>query len=603
MSLFTGDTIERVREAADIVEIVSAHTDLRRQGERFVGLCPFHEERTPSFSVKPAEGFYYCFGCEAGGDTIKFMQEKEGLAFPDAVEALADRYGVEVEREQEDPQAEARRRHRGRLGEALERAAAFYESYLWEHPKAGKARAYLAERGLGEEILRAFGVGFAPSAWDSLVIRGQRAGFSLDELRGVGLIQAGQKGGFYDAFRARITFPVRDLRGRTVGFGARATTPDQRPKYKNSAEGELYHKSRTLYGIDRARGPIARSGRAVVVEGYTDVLALHQAGIEEAVAVMGTAITAEQLKLLSAHAGEVVLALDADRAGREAMLRAQRVAASGKLRLLVVAMPEGEDPAEMLAAQPGGRGDEREERFRRLLSEAVDLPVFHARAILADADLGTPAGRDAGLDEVVPVLRAMGETITRQALVSEIADTLNTDPAMIGRRLSGAPSPAAPAAPRPQPTGDQAADGATRPPVSRTKTVEERREAAFLAMCIARPGPGAGYLAQLEEEHLVGAGARVVLPWLKEHLADPLDGLPRDQEPLFGEVNRLAMQAEAEPAPEEALELSWLMIERSRIDREIARLRREGDAEPARGVELGRERAKIADAIARRSGT
>jgi hypothetical protein len=249
----------------------------------------------------------------------------------------------------------------------------------------------------------------------------------------------------------------------------------------------------------------------------------------------------------------------------------------------------------MLASQPsGGEGAAGEERFRGLLAEAVDLPVFHARAILADADLSTPAGRDAGLNEVVPVLRGMGETITRQALVSEIADRLDTDPAMIGRRLGGA---------EPEPAQAPAAEGAPpRPPASRAKTVEERREEALLAMCIARPGPGAAYVERLGEAHLVGAGARVALPWLKQHLDAPLEGLPREDEPLFTEVSRLAMQAEREPAPEEAIELSWLIIERARIDREIVRLRREGDAEPTRSVELGRQRAKIADAIASRAG-
>jgi DNA primase len=194
MSRFTPETIERVRDAADIVEIVSAHTDLRRQGERFVGLCPFHDERTPSFSVKPRDGFYYCFGCEAGGDAIRFVQEKEGLAFPDAVEALAERYGVEVERETEDPKAEEARRRRGRLGEALERATSFYENYLWEAKKAEKARRYLLdERGLDEEVLRGFSVGFAPSAWDTILKRGQISGFSIDELLSAGLIQRSQK--------------------------------------------------------------------------------------------------------------------------------------------------------------------------------------------------------------------------------------------------------------------------------------------------------------------------------------------------------------------------------------------------------------------------
>jgi len=597
LSLFTPETIDRVRDAADIVEIVSAHTDLRRQGERFVGLCPFHEERTPSFSVKPAEGFYYCFGCEAGGDTIRFVQEKEGLAFPDAVEALADRYGVEVEREQEDPQAEARRRRRGRLTELLERASAFYEAYLWDHPKASGSRQYLAERGLGEEVLRAFGVGFAPSAWDSILTRGQRAGFSLDEIKAVGLVGPGRKGGYYDAFRARITFPLRDLRGRTVGFGARATTPDQRPKYKNSAEGEMFHKSRMLYGIDRARGPIARAGRAVVVEGYTDVLALHQAGIEETVAVMGTAITPDQLKQLAGFAEEVVLALDADRAGREAMLRAQRVAGSGKLRLLVVAMPEGEDPADLLAADGG------EERFRRLLSEAVDLPVFHARAILDGGALATPAGRDKALDEVVPVLRAMGETITRQELIGEIADRLDTNPAMISRRLGAAGAALQqPGAASRKPTQAPAASEPQRAPVDRRSTAEERREDALLAMCVAKPDPGADYIARIGPEHLVGERAQLALPWLKQHLAAPLDGLPREQEALFAEISRLVMLAEREPADAASMELSWLMLERARLDREIARRRREGSEQSTETVELQHDRARISDAIATRSG-
>ncbi len=488
MSRFTPETIERVRESADIVEVVSAYTDLRRQGERFVGLCPFHDERTPSFSVKPRDGFYYCFGCEAGGDTIRFVQEKEGLTFPDAVEALAERYGVEVERDAEDPQAEEARRRRGRLGEALERVAAFYEAYLWESPKAARARAYLIEeRGLGEEVLRNFGVGFAPSAWDSVLTRGQRAGYSIDELLAAGLIQRSQNkpGSHYDRFRARIAFPVRDHRGRVVGFGARGMGPDAKPKYLNSPESEVYRKSRTLYGIDRARGPIARGGRAVVVEGYTDVLALHGAGVEETVAVMGTAITPDQLKLLGGYAEEVVLALDADRAGREAMLRAQRVAGSGRLRLMVAAMPEGEDPAEMMMSEEGSG------RLREALSGAVDLAVFHVRAILGDADLSTPPGRDRALDEVVPVLIGMGETITRQEMVREIADRLDAPPEMVTTRMrsgAGRPPPAAPRSPEePRPT---------RP--RREPTRDERLEAKLLALCLAaEPDLGSAYIGRL----------------------------------------------------------------------------------------------------------
>jgi DNA primase len=234
-----------------------------------------------------------------------------------------------------------------------------------------------------------------------------------------------------------------------------------------------------------------------------------------------------------------------------------------------------------------------------LLTEAVELPVFHARAILADADLETPTGRDRALDEVVPVLRAMGETITRQELVSEVADRLDTDPGLIGRRLAVAGPNAA--APRQAPP--PAADGGdpSPPAPGRRPTVEERREATFLAMCIAKPGPGGEYIARIGEEHLVGEHARSALPWLKDHLDAPLEGLPREDERLFAVISRLVMLAEREPVEESALELSWLMLERGRIDREISRRRREGLDRPELTVELQRERARISDAIATRS--
>lgn len=589
MSRFTPETIERVREAADIVEIVSQHTDLRRQGERFVGLCPFHDERTPSFSVKPAEGFYYCFGCEAGGDTIRFVQEKEGLSFPDAVESLADRYGVEIEVEREDPRAEEARRRRGRLGEALARVSAFYESYLWESPKAAKACAYLtAERGLGEEMLRAFGVGFAPSAWDSVLTRGQRAGFSVQELLDAGLIQRSQNrpGSHYDRFRGRITFPVKDHRGRVAGFGARGMGPDAKPKYLNSPEGEMYRKSRTLYGIDRARGPIARGGRAVVVEGYTDVIALHQAGIEETVAVMGTAITPDQLKLLGGYAEEVVLALDADRAGREAMLRAQRVAGAGRLRLLVAPMPEGEDPADLMLSAEGGA------RMREALAGAVDLAVFHARSILGDGDLTTPAGRDRALDEVAPVLAAMGETITRQELVREVADRLDTSPEMVVARIRSGPSE--PIATRPDADPGQPA-APPRPRPRRQATPQEQHQYKMLALCIADPQQGQRFLDRLSDEHFSSPALRRAFEWLREHLQAPLEGIDDSDANLHNAISRLSALDEGPPS-EQNLTYFWRMLELDLMESRLRGAQQEGDLE--RTVELQRERARLKDAIA-----
>ncbi len=585
MALISDESLERVKQAADIVEVISGHTDLRRQGARWVGLCPFHEERTPSFSVDAQEKLYHCFGCGVGGDTIKFVEEKEGFGFAEAVEWLADRYGVELEREQEDPRAEAKRQQRRRLGDLLDRTAGFYAAYLWDSDEAKKARTYLAERGLGEETLRAFGVGYAPSAWDKVLMRGQRAGFNVEELRGVGLVQRGKGGGEYDRFRSRIMFPIRDRRGRTLGFGGRAMRSDQGAKYVNTAETEFFHKSKMLYGIDLAKAAIAKAGRAVVVEGYTDVLALHQAGIEEAIGVMGTAITDEQVASLSGMVDEVVLALDADAAGQEAMLRAQRVAAGRKMRLRVAAMPAGEDPAEMMAVEGGA------ERFRDLIEQAIELTAFQVGLVLGRTDVSSPAERDRALVEVAPILAGMGESASRDDLVRQVAERLDLEPAMVmGRVVAAQPlSGGADQPPRPS----RGAAPTVRKPAELTS--RERRERALLAMCIALPEEGKEYLARLGDGHLSPSGARI-LAWLREHPEDPASDLPREDAELAGLLAELVILAHDEPASPEAMELNYLLLEQRRLEGEIARAGEAGNAE--RRAALSRERAALVERIA-----
>jgi DNA primase len=588
MALISHDSVERVKQAADIIEVVSAHTDLRRQGARYVGLCPFHEERTPSFSVEPQEKLYHCFGCGVGGDVIKFVEEKDGLNFAEAVEMLADRYGVELEREQEDPRAEARRQRRRRLEQLLDRAAAFYANYLWESEEAAKARDYLADRGLGEEVLREFGVGYAPSAWDKLLVRGQQAGFSVEELRGVGLVQRGRSGGEYDRFRERIMFPIRDRRGRVLGFGGRAMRPDQGAKYINTAETDFFHKSQILYGVDRAKAAIAKAGRAVVVEGYTDVLALHQADIEEAVGVMGTAITGEQVAALSGMVDEVILALDADSAGQEAMLRAQSVAAGRRMRLRVAAMPAGEDPAEMMAEAEGS------ERFRALLQAAEELTAFQVRLVLDRTDVGSPAERDQALAEVAPVLAGLGESASRDDLVRRVAERLDFDPAMVMGRVVAA-TPASGGRKEANPDRARAAEAASPPRRTAELTSRERRERALLAMCISLPGEGREYLSRLTDAHLSPSGLQAVA-WLREHPEDPVSSLPRDDAALATLITELAMTAREEPASREAMELNFLLLEQRRLEDEIAAAGERGDYE--RRAALSRERAKLVERIA-----
>jgi DNA primase len=587
MALISSESLERVKGAADIVEVISAHTDLRRQGARYTGLCPFHEERTPSFSVEPTEKLYHCFGCGVGGDVIKFVEEKEGVGFTEAVEMLADRYGVELEREQEDPRAEAKRQRRRRLEQLLERSAAFYSNYLWESEEAGKARDYLAQRGLREEALRAFGVGYASSAWDKILVRGQQAGFSVEELRAVGLVQRGRSGGDYDRFRERIMFPIRDRRGRVLGFGGRAMRSDQGAKYVNTAETDFFHKSQILYGVDLAKAAIAKAGRAVVVEGYTDVIALHQAGVEEAVGVMGTAITPDQVAALSGMVEEVVLALDADSAGQEAMLRAQRVAAGRRMRLLVAAMPAGEDPAEMMAAEGGA------ERFREILDRAEELTAFQVRLVLDRTDTSSPTERDRALAEVAPVLAGMGETVSRDELIRRVAEKLDLEPAMVMGRVVAA----TPASGGQQDPGPETRARSQAPPVRRPAelTSRERRERALLAMCIALPAEGKEYLARLTDAHLSPTGLRAAA-WLREHPEDPASNLPHEDGELAGLIAELAIMSREEPASDEAMELNFLLLDQRRLEDEIAAAGERGDYE--RRAALSRERAALVERIA-----
>jgi DNA primase len=385
---------------------------------------------------------------------------------------------------------------------------------------------------------------------------------------------------------------VRDPRGRVLGFGARGMGDDAKPKYLNSPEGELYRKSRTLFGIDRARGAMARTGRAVVVEGYTDVLALHQAGIEESVAVMGTAITPEQLQLLAGHVEEVVLAMDSDRAGRDAMVRAQRVAGAKKMRLRVAAMPQGEDPADMLASGPA-------DRFSELVARAVDLPVFEVESALAATDMSSPSGRDRTLDEVVPVLAAMGESISRDELVRRVADRLDADPGLVARRVEQGGG-------RRAPDRAPAVETAMTPPAPPAESgngqrqalsARELQERALFAMCIAAPKEGREYLARLTPDHLSSDLVRRAWEWLTDHLASPMDGLPRDDEELVSLVTQLVMTAEREPASRESMELNLMQLEQHMLEDRLGAARERGD--DAETMRLSRERAGLAEKIAR----
>ena len=405
MARIARESVERVKEAADMVAVVSGRTQLKRAGARYTGRCPFHEERTPSFSVNAAEKLFYCFGCGKGGDLVSFVEETEGLDFAGAIEWLADRFGVQLEYEQSSARDDARVERRRRLHDLLEHAARFYERYLWESDAGAGSREYLASRGLGEDVCREYRLGFAPGG-QTLVGKARQVGFTTAELGAAGL--ATRNGNDY--FAQRLVFPLADPRGRVVGFGARRLREDDplRAKYVNSPEGELFKKGQVVYGLDRARGAIAKQERACVVEGYTDVLALRQAGLEPVVASMGTALTEAQLKELRRLTRRHYLCFDADAAGVAATLRGMELAAGQGLDVRVVTLPAGLDPADAA------------DRFDRLLAGAERYLAYRVRL-----EVDRAPDRHEAFVRVRELLAGVEESPEREDSVRFVADRLD----------------------------------------------------------------------------------------------------------------------------------------------------------------------------------
>jgi DNA primase len=583
-SRYTGDSRDRVREAVDMIALVSARTELRRAGaNEWVGLCPFHDERTPSFGVNPDEKVYHCFGCQASGDAFTFVMETEGLDFTGALEALADRFGVQLQTEDEDPAAAFRRQRRARLHEVLGRAAGYYARYLWESSEAAPARAYLTGRGLEEETLRAFRVGYAPSAWDRILTASRRAGFTEEELLAAGLVQRSHShaGRVFDRFRERIMFPAADPRGRVVGFGARAMRSNQPPKYLNSPDGEVYHKRRVLFGIDLARAAATRAQRVILVEGYTDVLAVHQAGMKNVVGIMGTSLTEEQvgeLERLVGQLGVLELCLDADRAGHEAMLRAARLSAGRQLELRVVPLPEGMDPAELI--QRDGA-----DRLEQLIRGSLPFVVFHVERILDRANTGSAEGKDRAIAELRPVLAELPPSVLREELLRTVAGRLE----LSERTLT---SLIAEGSRRPTPSGERATPDQARGSSPRIGDPVVRSERAFLVLCIALPEAGRRALEAIDpDQHLTSERMRRAARHLAGQTEMPLAGLaPGDEELAHLMADLVARAGRAGDVSEEQLEQQRLLLERARLERAIRRAREEGGL---RVGELAREREQV----------
>ena len=437
-----ADDIARVRAATDFVAVASEHIALKRVGRRWVGLCPFHTEKSGSFSVNAEEGLYYCFGCGAGGDAIRFVQEVEHLDFADAVERLAARAGIQVHYDTVAVSQE--RQRRATLLEAMEKAVEWYHQRLLTGRDAAPARAYLRSRGYDGDVVRAYRLGWAPDDWDAL---SKALHLPSDVLHDCGLGRINSIGRQQDEFRARLLFPIFDVRGDAIAFGGRALPGAQGPKYKNSPESALYAKSRTLYGLNWAKGQIVEVGEVVVCEGYTDVIGLASVGRARAVSTCGTALTEDHFRTLKNFARRVVLAYDADAAGQAAAAKFYEWERRFEVDIAVAALPAGADPGSLAQSDP--------DALRTAVDDARPFLAFRLQRALAGADVRTAEGRAKAAETAMAVVREHPNDLVRDQYVMEVADRVRIPADRLRRLLEGRPPPAPPAPENRRPSGTE----------------------------------------------------------------------------------------------------------------------------------------------------
>jgi len=440
-------TIDAIRDRVDLVDVVSQTVTLKRKGNTWLGLCPFHQEKTPSFNVVPHKGIYHCFGCGEGGDVFRFVMKTRGLSFMEAVREVGAICGVEVEERQLSPEEQRRQKAIGSLSEVLELAASWFQSVLSTRPEGAEARAYLDKRGIKRETIDRFRLGYAPDSWDALLEHLHRQGVTPEQAVAAGLARPRERGrGAYAFFRGRVMVPILDQRGRVVAFGGRVLQGDG-PKYVNSAESEIYQKSKTLFALSVARNAIQRKGRVLVVEGYFDVMSLHQAGFEEAVATCGTALTVEHLGILSRLAPRAVALFDSDAAGIRAAVRSLEMFLAAGVEPLRLELGDAKDPDEYLLRYGA-------ERFEALVEHSEPLLNLLVRDA-AERHGGTPMGQQRAIDEIAPVLRYFPQgTALGTRSVEKVASAFGVKEFVVREAMSRAERPAAqpaaqaPAAPR-----------------------------------------------------------------------------------------------------------------------------------------------------------
>ena len=507
----TPASLEAVKERSDIVELIRPDTELRKAGAEWVGRCPFHQERTASFYVNPGKGLYHCHGCDVGGDAIAYVRARHALDFMGAVEWLAERFNVPLEYEEESPEIAARRRGEDRKRELLALTAAFYHRVLRESPLAEGARGYLTDRGVSWEMAESFQLGYSADE-HTLIAGARKRKFADRELAETGITRPGRSGPV-DRMTGRLVFTLFDSRGRPIAFAGRRLPPDESgAKYVNSPESPLWKKGSSLYGLHLARTAIAKNEEAIVVEGYTDVIGLVQAGYHNVVASMGTALTQPQLNELRKLARNVILLFDADNAGSDAAVRGLELAASADLRVRVASPPRGSDPAEVAAA---GR-----DAVDRMLAGARSVLAFRVSLVLDAADVGSADGRDLAYESLRAIFRDAPATPERDELVRRAGSRLFLDPVTESRLVARAPRRRTAA---PEGDGER-----VRLPMD----AAQRDERLLLALALASGERGVATLERVPPEALTHAELREAHAWVR-------DRLNRDAIPSVEPVQRL----------------------------------------------------------------
>ena len=559
-NLIPEETLERIRAATDIVDLVSGHVQLTRKGRNFLGLCPFHTEKTPSFNVNPELQIYRCFGCGAGGNIFKFVQEMDRVSFPEAVSFLARRCGVEI------PEGEARRRDgqaADKIFQANEWAARYYH-YLLRRKEGLRALDYLHNRGLSDEVIDRFYLGYAPAGGRALLERAGRRGHTPELLEKAGLALPSRTGrGHYDRFRDRVMFPIANLSRRSIGFGARALKPGDEPKYLNSPETAVYHKGSVLYGLNWTRKEIVSRDCAIVVEGYMDLLALAQAGIGNVVASSGTALTEQQCRTLGRYARRVVLVFDGDAAGSAAAMNGLEVLIGAGLDAQVVSLP-GEDDPDSFVRREGT------ERLEQLVERAQTALDFYIGRLSSEFDLSTMAGKTRAIERVVPLVANCNDSVVRDLMLRQVAQRLGVDErafrgnlgkSLVSRNLRArAPTDELPGAPSyPQPPGP---------------------ERGFISLLFQHPQLISRSAAELAPEHFTDARVRELAELLFSRGADGSIDLPtlmsRVENPGLADLISSCALVEFD---EEQVERQWRdyvrVFRRNRLTRRIEESKRE----------------------------